>query len=142
MLVNLEDLKHLAEQFAQKIDGYEQPLILLLSGDMGSGKTTFTQLLCKTLGVTEDITSPTFIIQSEYKTADRNIFHLDLYRLETVNEFNELKIENLVKDNNLIIIEWPEKFATQIDTLDCKKAHMNLKHASDDARAIIYDFNL
>jgi len=70
-------------QFAKKISAEVKPgIFLLLVGDLGSGKTTFTKFLLSELGVKEKVTSPSFVIMNEYETATLKICHLDAYRLD------------------------------------------------------------
>ncbi len=106
----------------------EEALVVGLSGHLGAGKTAFTKLIAKIVGVKEDITSPTFVIMKIYqiegsknqKTENWNevsqveipwkrLIHIDAYRLEHRKELQVLEWEKLVADrNNLILIEWPE----------------------------------
>ena len=76
---------------------------------MGAGKTHFSKGIIKGLGIDEDVTSPTFTLINEYVKNDLNIYHLDLYRLDTVNQILDLGIEDFINDNSIILIEWSEK---------------------------------
>jgi tRNA threonylcarbamoyladenosine biosynthesis protein TsaE len=88
--------------------------ILALSGDLGSGKTTFAKAVASELGISsEEVTSPTFVIMKNYDVGGRNHFkkliHIDAYRLEKKVEIERLGWKELVSDyENLIVIEWPE----------------------------------
>ena len=84
--------------------------IVLLFGDLGSGKTTLTQGLCHGLGISksEYVRSPTFILINEYK-GTFPIFHIDLYRLDSFSEIEALGLEELLFSNGVSIIEWAEK---------------------------------
>jgi tRNA threonylcarbamoyladenosine biosynthesis protein TsaE len=85
-------------------------VVVALSGDLGSGKTTLTQYLLKNFGVTEQVTSPTFVIQKIYRTEKYNLVHIDAYRLESARELSQLNWQELIQDSkNIIVIEWPEK---------------------------------
>ena len=97
-----------------------------LSGHLGAGKTAFTKVVAKILGVTEDITSPTFVIMKLYditaKQKDgtdfswKKLVHIDAYRLERGQELSALNFESLVADaNNLILIEWPENVKKEVE---------------------------
>lgn len=82
-------------------------------GEMGAGKTTFIQALCRALGSTENVTSPTFAIVNEYMIDDapherQRIHHIDLYRLRNIEEAQELGIEEYLDDDNYCFIEWPQ----------------------------------
>lgn len=88
--------------------------VIGLRGDLGSGKTTFVQALARALGLTEQITSPTFVIEKIYNLDGKRVFkkliHIDAYRLESGEELLKLGLTDLLQDkNNLIIIEWPER---------------------------------
>jgi len=88
------------------------PLVISLQGDLGAGKTAFTQELGKLLGVTEVITSPTFTIMKQYQTTHpqwQTLVHIDAYRLESEAETIPLHIEQIISQPNTIsCIEWPE----------------------------------
>lgn len=92
-----------------------QALVIGLVGDLGSGKTTFTQVVAKILGVKELVVSPTFVIQKRYlinseKCYFKNLIHIDAYRLESGKELLSLNWEEIKNNSeNLIFIEWPEK---------------------------------
>ncbi len=87
--------------------------VVALSGDLGSGKTTLTQEICKLLSVTEHVISPTFVIMKYYEIEDilfRYLIHIDAYRLNNGHELWKLGFQNLLDNpENLILVEWPEK---------------------------------
>jgi tRNA threonylcarbamoyladenosine biosynthesis protein TsaE len=92
--------------------------VLGLYGDLGSGKTAFTQAIAGLFGVKEGITSPTFVIEKiyelspSYTQAYQHVIHIDAYRLEHASELTRLGWSSLLKDpSNIILIEWPEKVA-------------------------------
>lgn len=114
--------------------------LLLLEGDMGAGKTTFTKALGKSLGIPyDDIHSPTFILKKEYKTEHpifKKLIHIDAYRFEDESEAEILKLENdLGNHSNLIVIEWPSK-------MGYTDGHMTLSfsHEGDTTRNITIDY--
>ncbi len=89
--------------------------IILLDGEMGSGKTTLVKHLVKNLGGTDEVSSPTFALVNEYQTPDKKIYHFDLYRLEDETEALDFGIEEYFADENaLIFIEWPQIIETYI----------------------------
>lgn len=103
ILQNLTDNTKLASQIASEV----QPgFFLLLSGDLGAGKTTFTKTLLAQLGVKERVGSPTFVIMNEYATPNLRICHLDAYRLQPTDDLFFYLDEPA---ETLNIIEWPEK---------------------------------
>lgn len=78
---------------------------VLLVGDLSCGKTTITKGIGKALGVTKIINSPTFTIVKEYKGSRCDLHHLDLYRLDGIN--NDFDLEEHIEGNNVCVIEWP-----------------------------------
>jgi tRNA threonylcarbamoyladenosine biosynthesis protein TsaE len=87
-------------------EGYK---VILLSGDLGSGKTTLTKALCSRLGVTESISSPTFSLVNEYSSPTTGtIYHMDLYRLEKPSDLAQIGFEEYLDSGQLCLIEWPD----------------------------------
>ncbi len=85
---------------------------IALTGDLGAGKTTFVQAFCRHFQVREKVTSPTYSLVNEYTYLDKNgqeqlIHHLDLYRLESTEEAQEIGIEDYLYDDFYCLIEWP-----------------------------------
>ena len=80
--------------------------VLALYGKLGAGKTFFTQQLCKFMGVSENVSSPSYVLMNEY-VGNYVIRHLDLYRLDSAEEVLELGLHDLYEDT-ITIIEWPE----------------------------------
>ena len=87
--------------------------VIFLNGELGAGKTTFSQEIAKALGVEDRVISPTFILKKEYKTTHphfRKLIHIDAYRFNDLREARVLRLEDdLNEGDNLILIEWPEK---------------------------------
>jgi len=85
--------------------------VILLKGDLGSGKTTFARAFIRSLGVAEDVPSPTFTLLQTYEAARGNellsLYHFDLYRLEDEEDLRELGLEDAL-DAGISLIEWPE----------------------------------
>ena len=114
---SVEETEKVAKNFIDKISMgvYDKALVVGLYGDLGSGKTTFTQSIAKIFGITEDITSPTFVIEKIYPIDHAkftNLVHIDAYRLDSAKELLVLDWERTVGDaKNIIFIEWPERVA-------------------------------
>lgn len=100
---SVDETYALAKKVADTLDGGE---ILLLDGDLGAGKTTFTKGLAKALGVKEEVTSPTFTILNVYEDGRLKLNHLDMYRVESSDELAELGIEECFDEDAVTVIEW------------------------------------
>ena len=106
LLNNLSDIDIVAQKFVENIGNRK---VFAFYGEMGAGKTTFIKALCKFLGVTETITSPTFAIVNEYSTEnDDPIFHFDFYRIKNIDEAYDFGYEDYFYSGHLCFIEWPE----------------------------------
>ncbi len=93
---------------AQIIDLAKDYKIWTFDGEMGAGKTTLIKTICKTLGVIDEVNSPTFSLVNEYKTKNGDtIFHFDFYRIKSINEVYDMGIEEYFDSGNLCLIEWP-----------------------------------
>ena len=88
--------------------------IILITGQVGTGKTTLIKEYCKLIGVKEIVNSPTYTLINEYQNKSGKIVHMDLYRVEDINEINELGLFEYF-ENNIVIIEWPEIILKMID---------------------------
>lgn len=89
------------------VDKITSNTLVLLSGDVGAGKTTLIKAICRSLGVTENISSPTFGLVHSYQSKLGEIFHSDWYRIESTEELYEAGIEEGL-DTGIWFIEWPE----------------------------------
>ena len=98
-----EETYALAKRIADTLKGGE---IILLEGELGAGKTTFTKGLAKALGVTEEVTSPTFTLMNVYEDGRLPLCHLDMYRLEGEDDAEELGLFDTVPENAVKVIEW------------------------------------
>lgn len=88
--------------------------IILITGEVGTGKTTLIKEYCKLIGVEETVNSPTYTLINEYQNKRGKIVHMDLYRVKDINEINELGLFEYL-ENNIVIIEWPEIILKMID---------------------------
>lgn len=118
-------------QFAAKLSA---PILVLLSGDLGSGKTTLTKGIVSALGVAreDDVTSPTFTLLHSYGQ-DRPVFHGDLYRIENFHDFETLGMEDLFAKPGIVILEWSERFPLPSPWPDVR---VRLEHLGGDSRRI------
>lgn len=114
----LDDIPKLALKIAKTLKGGET---LALIGPLGAGKTTFTQLLAKALGVKTHVTSPTFIIMNRYRAklpklqTPIHLYHLDLYRTKDIHEVNALGLMHIWgQPNTITVIEWADKIKAHL----------------------------
>ncbi len=103
---NTEDLERAAREFLEKIGDNR---LVAFFAPMGSGKTTFTTAICKVLGVTDPVGSPTFAIVNEYICANGDpMYHFDFYRINKLQEAIEIGLYDYLDSGALCIMEWPE----------------------------------
>lgn len=109
-------------------------VLVLLSGELGAGKTTLTKGIVSGIGAaTEDeVTSPTFTLVHRYDREGR-VYHVDLYRISGVHDLETLGLEDVFSENAVVIVEWPEKFALRVDW---PVVRIQLEHVAEDTRRI------
>ena len=126
MAYTLDAFTKEAARFAMSLTPGTHATIVALSGDLGAGKTTFTQALAHALGVKDDVASPTFVIQKRYPLEDQafsQLVHVDAYRLERAGELEVLDWRELLEDpGTLIVVEWPERVSGVIPS-DAHRLH-------------------
>ena len=110
--------------------------IFLLKGNLGAGKTTFTQFLLKSLGSTDEVNSPTYSIVNEYNTPKGKVYHFDLYRLKNIEEVYDIGIEEYLDNAFLCIIEWPEVYEDELYGL--KYHEMSIVNTGEN-REVLFD---
>src|ERR1700737_3481442 len=110
------------------------PVMVLLSGDLGSGKTTLTKGIVAGLGAAseDEVTSPTFTLVHVYKNHCK-VFHADLYRVEGFHDLETLGLEDVFAEPAVLIIEWSERFALRSDW---PAIRVHLEHMENDRRRI------
>ena len=110
--------------------------VILLRGDLGSGKTTFCKGFASGLGFKDEILSPTYSILNEYEISGKNLYHFDLYRLKSINEFMEIGgLEYLDSQTSISLIEWPE-------LIKIKPHIANHSHATTGFKLTLKESNL
>jgi tRNA threonylcarbamoyladenosine biosynthesis protein TsaE len=137
---SLDKIDSVAGQFAeliffqQKNASLKGITCIAFYGTMGAGKTTFIKALCKVLGVTDIVNSPSFALINEYSTThDGKIFHFDFYRINKLEEVYDFGYEDYFYSNNLCLIEWPEKIE---DLLPSHTLRVEIKELSDMSRML------
>lgn len=120
-------------EFAKRL---QPPVLVLLSGELGSGKTTLTKGIVAGLNVAseDEVTSPTFTLLHEYGTCSvRKVFHGDLFRIESFQDFETLGLEDAFASPSVIILEWSENFPLKAPW---PQLRLRLEHAGRDSRRI------
>ncbi len=138
-LYSLEALQVEAAEFAASLRPTEgHALLVALSGELGAGKTSFTQGMADALGIEEPITSPTFVLEKVYELDGQpfeRLVHIDAYRLEGDTSLTPLGFDELYADPmNLIVFEWPERVLGQLPPPD---HHLTLSLV-EEGRALTY----
>jgi len=113
------------------------PKLVILSGEVGAGKTTLVKGIAAALGAAfeDDVTSPTFTLVPEYGGQTVHLFHLDLYRLETEEQIAVLGLEEMISEPNaLVLVEWGERFESVVNLAD---AEIAMEHGEGDERGMI-----
>lgn len=112
---SLEETREIAQGFLNTLEAGDTATVVALQGDLGSGKTAFTQAVGRELGINENMQSPTFVIMKVYEIeyeGFKKLIHIDAYRLERDEELLHLGWEEMViEPENLVFIEWPENVA-------------------------------
>lgn len=112
------------------------PLVITLDGDLGAGKTTLAKAICAGYGVQEEVTSPTFALVHVYDAPSSAVYHVDLYRLDSPKDLQNIGWDDLVVADALLIIEWPERAG---ELLPATHLPIQLRHiASDPSRRMLY----
>ena len=101
----LDEIDDVAKSLINEISGVN---IILLKGELGTGKTTLVKSILKNLGIEENITSPTFSIVNQYSTSNHLINHFDLYRIKSLKELDVIGFEEYLDNEGISFIEWPE----------------------------------
>jgi tRNA threonylcarbamoyladenosine biosynthesis protein TsaE len=111
------------------------PVIIAFTGDLGAGKTTLVQSVCRGAGVADQVTSPTFALVHEYSGDQGRIYHLDLYRLRSPDELTNIGWDDIVNSHSIVLIEWAERAASRLPD---SSVHIELEHLpGDDTRRVL-----
>ena len=109
MVFTLDDIDDIANKFISHLNNLN---IVAVNGNMGAGKTTLIHAICRQMGVTGKMSSPTYSIIQQYKTENNlTINHIDVYRLKDTNEAIQAGVEDAINSGDFCFIEWPEKIA-------------------------------
>jgi len=130
-----EETTSWGRQFAARL---QAPIVVLLSGELGSGKTTLTKGIVSGLGAAseEEVTSPTFTLVHVYGQAQRavsKVYHVDLYRIENFHDFETLGMEDVFEQPGVLIVEWAERFPLKSPW---PQIRVRLEHLDGDRRRL------
>ena len=122
----LHELKAWGEEFGRNL---RAPVLVTLEGDLGTGKTTLVQAMCRGVGIREDVTSPTFALVNEYQVDDRTVFHLDLYRLQGPDDLTNLGWDDILNSDAIVFVEWPDRAGNRLPS---DRIRIRLDHIPGD----------
>jgi tRNA threonylcarbamoyladenosine biosynthesis protein TsaE len=105
------ELRHWGEQLGRAAS---PPLLITLTGELGVGKTTLVQSICLGYGVRDEVTSPTYAFVHQYSAPKSEVFHVDLYRLESPEQLTNIGWDEIVAARSLVLVEWPERAGTRL----------------------------
>ena len=131
---NLEKIREAAKEFVANIG---DNTVFAFYGKMGAGKTTFVKAVCEELGVDDVITSPTFSIVNEYRSAttDELIYHFDFYRIKKIEEVYDMGFEDYFYSGALCFIEWPELVE---EVLPDDAVKVSIEEQADGSRSVTF----
>lgn len=141
MNVGITDMSQLAAEIVSHLVPLQTGAhVVALSGNLGAGKTTLSQQIAGALGVTEPVTSPTFVLMKQYPLTGQQfqqLVHIDAYRIESLDELAPLRFEELLADTtNLILIEWPEHIVAALPDVKTTITLTVPEDAPEDARDV------
>jgi tRNA threonylcarbamoyladenosine biosynthesis protein TsaE len=123
-------------QFGRELGAQlKPPVLVLLSGELGAGKTTLTKGIVSGAGAAreEEVTSPTFTLVHKYGNGKR-IFHVDLYRIGDFHDLETLGLEDVLSEPGVVIVEWPDRLKLRTDW---PVVQIKLEHVEEDTRKIV-----
>ncbi|MBV9087822.1 MAG: tRNA (adenosine(37)-N6)-threonylcarbamoyltransferase complex ATPase subunit type 1 TsaE [Acidobacteriaceae bacterium] len=114
------------------------PKLVVLTGDLGAGKTTLIKGIAEGFRAAQqdDVTSPTFTLVHEYRGPQANVYHVDLYRVDTQRELETLGLDDLMDESSVMLIEWGEKFARFSRERDVE---VRIERLGENERRVVVD---
>jgi tRNA threonylcarbamoyladenosine biosynthesis protein TsaE len=109
--LTIDEFRDWGESFGR---GLKPGSIVALEGELGAGKTTLAQAMCRGVGITEDVTSPTFALVNQYEGKRATVYHLDLYRLSGPSDLTNLGWDDIVNSSGIVIVEWPDRAGSRL----------------------------
>jgi len=134
--IKYSSLSEIGNVAAQIIEFAEDVKVWAFDGEMGAGKTTLIRAICEKLGVTDNVSSPTFSLVNEYETASGEIlYHFDFYRIKNEREAMDIGLEEYLYSGNRCFLEWPSKISTLLPS-----ELLNIKISIEDSSRVIQLF--
>src|SRR2546430_12558060 len=131
MRLSASELSRFGEEIGARLTA---PAVIGLSGELGTGKTTLVQAICRGLGARSRATSPTYALVHHYAAGATPVYHVDCYRLRQPDEARDLGFDDMIRDRAVILIEWPERAGSWAPALD---RHFQLSYDADPARRVL-----
>ena len=126
-----QETEHLGECLARKLQPGD---VVAYTGDLGAGKTAFTRGLARGLGISQQVTSPTFTIVNEYEGGRLPLFHFDMYRLTSSDELFDIGWEDYLARGGVCAVEWSENVA---DALERDTVRVDIRRGGEESRRVI-----
>jgi tRNA threonylcarbamoyladenosine biosynthesis protein TsaE len=131
MRLSANELNRFGEELGARLTA---PAVIGLSGELGTGKTTLVQAICRGLGAQVRATSPTYALVHHYDAGTIPVYHVDCYRLRQPDDARDLGFDDMVRERAIILIEWPERAGAWAPPLD---RHFELSYDPDPARRVV-----
>jgi len=131
MRLSASELSRFGEDLGHQL---RAPSVIGLSGELGTGKTTLIQAICRGLGARARVTSPTYALVHHYDAGSTPVYHVDCYRLRHPDDARDLGFDDMMREPAIILIEWPERAGAWAPPLD---RHFQLSYADDPSRRIV-----
>src|SRR2546423_8322742 len=133
MRLSASELSRFGEELGAQLHA---PAVIGLSGELGTGKTTLVQAICRGLGARARATSPTSALVHHYDAVQTPVYHVDCYRLRQPEDARDLGFEDMIRERAIILIEWPERAGPWAPPLD---RHFHLAYDDEPTRRIVED---
>jgi len=133
MRLSASELSRFGEDLGAQLHA---PAVIGLSGELGTGKTTLVQAICRGLGAKARATSPTYALVHHYHAGATPVYHIDCYRLRHPEEARDLGFDDMVREGAIMLIEWPERAGDWTPPLDRR---FHLSYDDDPTRRVVVD---
>jgi tRNA threonylcarbamoyladenosine biosynthesis protein TsaE len=122
-------------RFGEDLGGVLRPPVIIgISGDLGTGKTTLVQAICRGIGAEVPATSPTYALVHRYESPRGPVFHVDCYRIKSSKEARDLGLDDILLQKAILLVEWPEHAGHMMPPLE---RYFQLSHDSDGAYRVL-----